>query len=327
MIAFALPEDRTAISGGTLYDREILRACARLAIPHRIWDGPAPADRAVLIDSVAWPRVPELAAAAGESTELHLLCHLLPSFPLTGAAKAAQEAAERQALRRLTGFVATSAFGARCLAPLANGRPVLVVPPALAIAGLAPPRLPRPDGFRGLLVGNRIACKGILPFLAALGTRVRDGDRFTLTLLGRDDLEPDHAARCRTLIAEHPLLRRAVAMRPPVEPAAMPRIYAEHSVAISAATFETYGMAMHEARAAGLPLLALAAGQARELVTEPAHGRIVADAEELAERCLAWIRDLAALRAAQDAAHANPWVSGWSWDAAANALRQLAPAK
>jgi glycosyltransferase involved in cell wall biosynthesis len=74
---------------------------------------------------------------------------------------------------------------------------------------------------------------------------------------------------------------------------------------------ETFGIALQEARALGLPILALRRGNAEEHVEPGKNGFLVDSLDELAERFLALSRDaneLAALVArARAAAGAESW--------------------
>ena len=325
MILVLLPADRESVSGGNLYNRELLCALARQGIAHKVASDAAGAADVVLVDSVLLPELPRLRAGGLCHSAWFVLVHLFPSFA-AGHDSHVLADRERRQLVGITGFVTPSRQAADRLESLREGRPVLVLPPALICADLRGPAALRPAGFRGLLVASLVASKGVLEFLTTLASLLSDSDQCELTILGRSDLEPEYARLCRALVASDSRLRAIVRIREPVRPEAMPGVYAAHSVAISCSRFETYGMAMHEARAAGLPLLALETGNARAFVSRAEHGRLCKDDAELARCCLEWMRDPTALGAAQRAAHAYPLLSSWSWDAAALSLqRQLAP--
>lgn len=325
MILVLLPSDRESVSGGNLYNRELVRALARQGIPHRAASEAVGAADVVLADSVLLPELGRLRAGGLRESAWFVLVHLFPSFAATDQRRALADR-ERRQLTGVTGFVTPGRQAADRLESLSEGRPVLIVPPALICADLRAPAAIRPAGFRGVIVASLVASKGVLEFLTMLAAQLSDRDECELTILGRSDLEPEYAQRCHALVASHPRLRAIVRIREPVQPEAMPAIYAASSVAISCSRFETYGMAMHEARAAGLPLLALETGSSCAFVTRPEHGRLCQDDAELVRWCLQWARDPAALRAAQRAAHSHPLLSAWTWDAAALSLhRQLAP--
>jgi glycosyltransferase involved in cell wall biosynthesis len=317
-LTLVLPADHDAVSGGNLYNARLLaalrRADADAGMLSSASGGSVP-DTDLFIDSVLRARVPEFVAAGAR---VFVVVHLFPSF-VAGADAAGARERERALLRGVAGFVVTCRRTHELLAPLAEGRPVLVVPPGLVVE--PPPVIPsRAPGCRALIAASLIACKGVLPFLERLDAAVRDGDAFTLDVVGRHDFEPGYARACVELVAASPRLRARVRLHGPVPAAAMPGRYLASTVFLSPATFETYGMAMREARAFGLRLLALDAGAAREFVTRPEHGAVLRDAAELAGAFLAEARDLAAHHARVRAAAAHPLRSTWTWDDAARSL-------
>ena len=89
---------------------------------------------------------------------------------------------------------------------------------------------------------------------------------------------------------------------------------------VSAADMETFGMAVHEARAFGLPVLALDAGHVRAHLTSPDHGSLFGSLDELTEACIALIRDPDECGRVAARAHAARLADDYSWDAAAERL-------
>jgi glycosyltransferase involved in cell wall biosynthesis len=87
-------------------------------------------------------------------------------------------------------------------------------------------------------------------------------------------------------------------------------------VLLSASRMEAYGMALAEARTAGIPIVAREAGHAGALVTAESGGTLVADEGAVADRLLALARDPARLRTAQALASGARLVRTWD-DAAA----------
>src|SRR5581483_5661898 len=128
---------------------------------------------------------------------------------------------------------------------------IMVVTPGLHAVKIAP-RVYAPP-LRALAVGNLIPRKGLRELLRALASRPAE---LVLDLVGRADLDPAYAAECAALAARD----RRVRLVGPVAHGGMSAIYASHHVLVSAATMETYGMALAEARAHGLPILALDRG-------------------------------------------------------------------
>jgi glycosyltransferase involved in cell wall biosynthesis len=325
-LAFVLPPDRDSISGGNLYNRELLAALARLGARPRVLGAAeaqalarAPARRKTLlvVDSVLAGLVPELTALKARGRRVVLLVHLLPALvPGPGGAAALRREGAR--LAGLDGFIVTGAGVAAELGPVAGARPVVALPPALLHR--APRARPRGSGFRVLTVGNLIRRKNVLELLSELASRLRASDELELEVVGGTSLEPRYAARCRRLVAGQVQLASRVRFRGEVAPELMPATYAASSVYASAATYETFGMAMHEARAFGLPLLALPTGNARSLVTRPGTGRICGSVAEIARALVGWSRDRAAFRAVRAAAWRHRLAETRTWDDVARDL-------
>jgi len=71
---------------------------------------------------------------------------------------------------------------------------------------------------------------------------------------------------------------------------------AEAELLLSASVMESYGMALAEARVAGVPILARAGGNAASHVDASAGGELVASTPELVRACLELARTPARLR-------------------------------
>lgn len=111
----------------------------------------------------------------------------------------------------------------------------------------------------------------------------------------------------------------------PVSPDAMRAVYERNNVFISAASMETYGMALHEARTFGLLILALDAGNVPSHVPSERHGRLYASVPDLARSCLELIRDQVRLDRLLRGAFEHRLDQHYTWeDAAARLLDQIA---
>src|SRR5918994_5380403 len=182
-LVFVLPDDRELISGGNLYNRFLLKALGQSGIVPRaasvreacryLKEG-MPA--IFLVDSILLPRVPELAGSRTSAVQkLFIIVHLLPSLDPTQTSEAVVR--EREVLKEIGGFVVTSELAGELVSRAHPARPVFVVPPALIVkpSGRGPPR----HGFRGLIVGNVIEVKGVLPLLRSLDALASRDDVFT----------------------------------------------------------------------------------------------------------------------------------------------------
>jgi hypothetical protein len=132
----------------------------------------------------------------------------------------------------------------------------------LLYPGLPPLSESSSNGRSGLhcaWVGNLIPGKGIRTFLEALipyrsslwelGVQIH--------LAGSDHLDPEYALSCRELLRVlQPLVRYRGALTAP----GMQQLYQESDLFLTTSGFETFGMAILEARATGLPVVGLSGG-------------------------------------------------------------------
>jgi len=331
-LAFVFPPHSDLVSGGNIYNRELV-AAARLRRPveelsveewlRQVAAGTAGTffvdtlNMREFLDAVPWP---------GPRGQRHLLVvHHLPSLEPGLPAGDPSLAVERAALPRFDGFLATSPYTAALLAARGLPQPCLTVRPAL------PPR-PRPalelrPGVRALIAGNVIPRKGVLPFIDELAAAMRQGDRLTVDVVGRLDLEPEHAEACVRAAREAGLEGETapVVMRflGPASYEEMDAHYSAASVLVSPSLMETFGMALQEARACGLPILACRGGNAAAHIEEGA-GLLFDSVGELVNGLLELVRSPEAQRRLFTSAQAARSGGDYTWEVAAGEfLRKL----
>jgi glycosyltransferase involved in cell wall biosynthesis len=295
---FVIPDPRARISGGNLYNLRLISALRAVGADVReaAPDGARQEGR-VFVDSLYLDALPRWSPC-------HLLAHYLPSL-VDG--RDSLSAAERAALLSAEGFVTPSAFMARELGRLApEPRPTAIVAPGIEVDHPAIARV-----SRAVLVANLVPGKGVLPLLRALAPR-----HLALAVVGSPDFDPAYAAACR-------------AAGPSVEfLGALPHAQAIAAIAasdflVSASRMESFGLALAEARALGVPIVARAGGNTGAHVRELAGGRLVDSDEALADECLRLARDRAELEERRAAAQAHrPPRRTWA-DAARDFQAQL----
>ncbi|KTS36477.1 glycosyl transferase family 1 [Methylobacterium indicum] len=324
-LVLAVPGDLAAPTGGYAYARQILRhlpargvAAKSLALPDGFPDPGAddlartraalagvPAEAALLVDGLAYGALPpELIRAAGRPMAALVHHPLGYETGLSPERAATLVAGERAALALASHVVATSRYTARLLTAAFGVAPerITVAEPGTAPAARVAPR-PGPH-LRLLAVGTVSPRKGYDILVRALAT-LADLD-WSLTIAGSLDRVPESAAALRRQIAAAGLAGR-VALAGAVTPDALDALLAGADIAVSASLFEGYGMALTEALARGLPLVAATGGAAAETVPAGA-GRTVppGDAPALA----AALRDLIADPARRAEAAAASWAAG-----------------
>ncbi|AWN52716.1 glycosyltransferase family 4 protein [Methylobacterium sp. 17Sr1-1] len=324
-LVLAVPGDLSAPTGGYAYARQLLAhlpaqgvAATHLALPGGFPDpGPddlagtaallaqVPRDAALLVDGLAYGALPpEVIRAAGRPVAALVHHPLGYETGLSPERAAALVAGERGALALASRIVTTSRYTARLLAAEFGVAPerIAVAEPGTPPAARVVPR-PGPP-VRLLSVGTVSPRKGYDVLVRALAT-LTDLD-WSLTVAGSLDRAPDCAASLRDQIAASGLDSR-IALAGAVTPGTLERLYAEADLAVSASLFEGYGMALAEALARGLPLVATSGGAAAETVPAGA-GRAVppGDAPALAGA----LRALMADPARRAEAAAASWAAG-----------------
>jgi glycosyltransferase involved in cell wall biosynthesis len=246
-----------------------------------------------------------------------LIVHHLTSFE--PGADEATRALDDTAVFAFDGFLTTSPLTTELIAARGASRAKImtVTPPPPLVA--AEPRSYEPP-LRAAMVANLIARKRILAFLEALAARAREEDRFSVDIVGRSDLDRDYAARCHELVQRTSGLAARVRFRGPVPHEKIGDVYRAASIFVSAATMETFGMSLQEARAHGLPILAVDAGHVAAHFEPGASGLLFDRIDGLADGFMGLARDERAMRQLFDSARDRPVDAGYTWEAAALSL-------
>lgn len=286
MIGFVVPDLAGRPSGGTRYDARLITELRRLgiALADAAPEAIASLDAAelVVVDSLYLDVVPDFRRARRGAC-LGVLLHYLPSLVERGVDPIALSEIERAALDAADLLVVPSEY-LRGVVERAGyvGRPIVVVEPGCDVAlGARPPPSER---VRALLVGHVVPGKGIAPLLDALG-RARLEDAFSLRIVGDPAADPEYADRCRVAVARSPGLERSVEFVGSIDATRVASELARADLFVSASRMESYGMALAEARCAGVPIVACAGGNVAAHVSADWGGELVDDPPALAAAC------------------------------------------
>jgi glycosyltransferase involved in cell wall biosynthesis len=312
-------DDPAAPSGGNTYDRRVCRKLPRLGWQvheHAVagdWPLPGAAARTelarilresadgalVLLDGLVACGVPDIIVPEADRLRLAVLVHL-PLGDETGldpGATAALDAKERRTLRAVAAVVATSDWAAGRLVDhhgLDPGR-VHVAAPGADIAPLSTGTASGADSAPRLLcVAAVIPRKGQHELVKALGGVV--DLPWSCSLVGGLGQAPGYVARLRELIEEHGLGDRVHLAGPRTGPE-LNASYAAADLLVLTSHAETYGMAVTEALARGVPVLATAVGGLPEAVGHAPDGSVPGvlvppnDMAALAAALRHWLRE------------------------------------
>ena len=328
---FAIPGDLASLTGGYAYDREVMARAAVFGaeLRHLLLPGgfPAPTraeldetarvlrtlprDGPLLIDGLAFGAfTPDLLALLPAKT-IALVHHPLAYEAGLSPQDAARfHDSERRALARAVHVLVTSPSTKACLVADFD------VPAAkidIAIPGVH--RAPRARGSQGaphlLAVGSVTPRKGHDVLVEAL-SGLADLD-WRLTIAGSLARAPDHAEALATDIEARGLSGR-ISLAGEVADAELENLYAFADVFVMPSLYEGYGIALAEAMARGLPIIATTGGAAAETVPDAAALKVApGDASALRDALSRLLGD-AALRARLAEAS---WAAGQalpSWD-------------
>jgi glycosyltransferase involved in cell wall biosynthesis len=339
-LAFVVPGRLDQLTGGYLYDRNIIEGLRARGRAVNVVELTANTDGAALsaladgtttvIDGLALTRLGKTVAAQARRLRLIALVHG-PLALETGLSPAkAKHAAELEAalLAQLRGVLCPSRTTAAAIASYGvSSERIAVVPPGTA----KPAYLRRQRGAaRALLcVANLLPRKGHCILIKALA-RIRDLD-WTLLCIGSLDRDPATTRAVRRAITAAALGRR-ITLAGEWPPQAVTRAYRAADIFVLPSSHEGYGMAYAEAMAHGLPVVATTAGAIPETVPREA-GLLVApcDAAALA-RALRRVIAEPALRArlAAGSRAAGARLPDWpqateAWERASDRLAALDP--
>ncbi len=274
MIGFAIPGDLNAPTGGYVYARRIMDDWTRQGITHRIVPLPAafPAPDAndlretaallanaahpLLIDGLAYGAFP---ATLAEGMNANVLLHH-PLCDETGldATKAAQAfETERAALVHARHIIVTSPLTARDLIArfgVEEAR-ITVAEPGLDRARAAP--LNGNQQPHLIAVGSVTPRKGYGFLVEALADCADLA--WTCTIFGAMDRDDAEVGRITAMI-DRAGLRTRINLHGPVSPSDLSNAYDGADAFIAPSLHEGYGMAVAEAMAHGLPIVASRAG-------------------------------------------------------------------
>ncbi|MEV6174472.1 glycosyltransferase family 4 protein [Streptomyces sp. NPDC051954] len=294
-VHFVMPggvDDPAQPSGGNAYDRRVsldLSAFGWQVEKHTVdgsWPRPGagareelahtlrqlPDDTVVLLDGLVACGVPEIIVPEAERLRLAVLVHLPlgDERGLAPAVAAELDAKERTVLRAVPAVIATSDWAVRRLVShhgLAPER-VHVAAPGADIAPLASGT----DGVSRLLcVAAVTPRKGQHRLVEALAA-VTDL-RWSCVCVGGLGHDPEYVSELRSLIARYGLEDRLV-LAGPQAGAELDASYAAADLMVLTSYAETYGMAVTEALARGIPVLATDVGGLPEAVGRAPDGGV-----------------------------------------------------
>ena len=253
-----VPGGLRGTSGGNVYDRVVVAALRRRGWRVTVSEEPgAHAADVVIQDSLAMSAGPPAGRA-----HLVVLLHQLPS---DANPRPSAWSVERDVLRSASLVVPVGRHLAD-RAARATDAPVVVVRPGWDRAFAARPV----HGDTVLCVANAEPVKGVADAIEAFARARLAGARFVLA--GDPDRDPRESNRIRALASR---LAPTVNLEGVVDPRTLSVRYAGARVFVSASRYEGWPIAVAEAMASGLPIVAFDVPGVRELVRDGVDGMLV----------------------------------------------------
>ncbi len=298
---FVLPNNRALPSGGNLYNQYLIEALIEKGATVEILDFTVfknhyeqEIEGIYWLDTLFMEDLHFLKKSTSDKIQFWLLTHFLQSLqPNEGQSATALFQQEHKVLQYLDGFLVPSPFMAEYLEDKGLEQEKLILPPPSPskeeIIIQSVPLFGRLEGLKGLIVANLIECKGVLPFLQALSKY--STTNYTLTIVGRTDIEPDYTQQCYKLVESHPILKQTVMIHGTIPHQKTLELYQTHHCFISPSFMETYGMAIQEANTYQLPVLGLNRGNVPFHIEEGVNGKLLDTSEALAKAFMEWVED------------------------------------
>lgn len=278
---FVLPQDRYLPSGGNIYNEKLIGALQAAGHDTAVMDFAAyqaaiqqDLQGMYWVDSLFVKDMQSLLSLHPQKAKSFFILHHLESLhpPVGATAEQIFHRDEQAVLSFFDGFLVTSRFSEAYLRSRGFRQPIMTVEPAVEQPVFAPS--PVRGTISALMVANIVERKGILDWLHYLSEMAVPSDLFTLTIVGRTDMEPAYALACKEKVVLNPVLKEKVSFTGSLPHHEVLRYYAQANLFISAARMETFGMALQEAKAYRIPILALEGGHVKHHINNGKNGYI-----------------------------------------------------
>lgn len=298
-------------SGGDLYDQKLLQCAESCGFPlHSVpWrDDALPGGNWDLLawDSLLLDRLTRVA-----EERVALLLHYLPSLDpaLDKRRRAALQAVEQRAVARADFVIAAGRTVADAVMARGAGKPVFLCEPGVGkvFSANRPRHADRP--VKLLTVAHLLPSKGhaeVLGILRQLGHL-----QWHWHVAGDCCRSPETVRGLRDLAAQAGLADR-ITFHGAIAQEAVAALMASSDLFVFASTFESYGMVLAEAAAAGLPVVSHRVGAADQLIRHGVTGFLAAvgDRDGFAEYLRTLLDDFALLASFRENLRHAP-VRGW----------------
>ena len=274
-IAFVAPDPSEFISGGNIYNRNLIEALVARGCSVELMSTLPAADEkydCTILDSIYFNLIEKAPAPPNTFALVH---HLGSLYPMSADRF---ETEDRPLLDKCDNYVVTSPFMQEFLTrkgyALDSITMVEPVAPPLAKSNRAPV-----TKVKAVMLNNLVERKGVLDFLTQLA-KAEVPPYYTLRIIGSPDAEPEYSAACHELVRSNANLSKTVSFLGSQDDAGVKSVMQKSNLFISASKMETFGMSIQEASLQGLPLLVCEGGYSGRHVIPGENGWRVNGTEE-----------------------------------------------
>ena len=334
-ITFVIPDVHAFQSGGNIYNKNLIAGLRENGQVIEVMDLDgfkklpiAQLQGHYFFDTLYFTQLAPVFAKKNKRIQLWLIVHHLESLypPKNWTALNYFQLKEYPSLVQFDGFLTSSQFTADYLSINLLKQSKIVIPPAIDY--LPSTNFSRKiTPIKALIVANLVERKGILPFLQKLNASplVQYPDKIKIQLIGSAVIEKTYAQKCITFLNKNPTLRKVVSYEGQLSSVQLHSYYQESNLFISTAFMETYGMALQEARAFRLPILALDGGNVKHHIIQGSTGYLAKDLNNLVHKLENFVASPSSLATLQKYIKENvPIFDTWK-QAGVQLIRQLSP--
>jgi glycosyltransferase involved in cell wall biosynthesis len=325
-LRFVVPDSDLFQSGGNLYNSQLVQALRKRNEDVQIIDfeefrigGAEKNDNIYFIDSLYLDKVRDLKR---KLKNCYLIVHHLESlYPGEEDADIVFEKKELPVLTRLDGFLTSSNFTKQYLFEkgLTDQRYIVILP-ALSFKPKLIPK--QTSSIKAIMVANLVERKGIYPFLKTILQSKIIPEKCQIQIAGSSDIEPDYARKCLDLISSNDKLSKIIKYLGSYDSQQIQDLYQQSNLFISTSFMETFGMALQEAAAFRLPILALDGGNANYHVEERKNGFSFPSISSLVKKLETLSLDNPAFKKVVESAWDYEKPEQYSWENAAELFLQ-----
>jgi len=333
-INFVIPDIESFQSGGNIYNKNLMDGLLKIGYSIRVMDWETFSKKKVLLksyyffDTLYLAQLKKYLPKNNEDATFYLIVHHLESLypPENWTSRDFFLEKEYAILKLFDGFLTSSQFTADYLVKNQLTTKKIVIPPAINFQ-VKQKKQTVIANIQAIMVANLVERKGILPFLQTLANNphLQQTQNLQIHLIGTSKIAPDYAQACLQTIANHPTLKKIICYHGQLSPPQVHSLYQKANLFISTAFMETYGMALQEARAFQLPILALKGGNIENHIDNKQTGWLVENMVDLVHQLVNLVNQPTDLCSVQQRIIRRTAINFYTWEAAARQfVRQLA---